>query len=70
MRRSIMKLNYTKLDEKFIDELNEKIKKVEGDIQNLLQIKNKTYDNFFDIMEHLLDDIEKFTFSLQYKLTI
>ncbi|OQY41522.1 MAG: hypothetical protein B6227_04860 [Fusobacteriia bacterium 4572_74] len=64
-----MQLNYKRLDEKFIDELQKKIIKVEDNIEELLEIKDKTYDNFFDVMEHLLDDIEKFSFPLQIEIS-
>jgi len=64
-----MQLNYKKLDENFISELNKKIIKVEGAIKELLKIKDKTYDNFFDVMEHLLDDIEKFSFPLHIEIS-
>lgn len=64
-----MKLNYKKLDETFIDELQKKIIKVENNIQELLKIEKKTYDNFFDVMEHLLDDIEVFSFPLQIEIS-
>lgn len=64
-----MRLNYKKLDEKFIDELQKKIVKVENNIEELLKIEDKTYDNFFDVMEHLLDDIEKFSFPLHIEIS-
>lgn len=64
-----MQLNYQKLDEKFIDELNGKIKQIEITIEELLQIKDKTYDNFFDVIEHLLEDIEKISFPLQIEIS-
>lgn len=64
-----MQLNYKKLDENFIDELQKKIVKVEGNIEKLLKIQDKTYNNFFDVIEHLLDDIEKFSFPLQIEIS-
>lgn len=56
-----MKFNYQSLNENFITEVKKKIASIEAEIEQLLKIENKTYDNFFDVMEHLLNDFDIFT---------
>ena len=64
-----MKINYKQLDDNFIADLKVSIIQIEDKIEELLKIKNKTYDNFFDVMEHLLNEIEKDAFPLQIEIS-
>ncbi len=64
-----MTFNYQDLNEDFIFELEKKISKVEKKIDELLTLKEKTYDNFFDVIEHLMDDIERFCVPLNIEIT-
>ena len=59
-----MRLEYKKLDENFIKELKELIALTEKKIENLLKLENKTYDNFYNEIELLNHEVEKFAFSL------
>ena len=64
-----MELKYKRVDENFIEDFKEKIALAEEKIEKLLELENKTYDNFFDKTEHILDEIEIFTFPLGIEIS-
>ncbi len=50
---------YRKVEEDFIDRLKVKIEEVEGEIEKLLRIEEKSYNNFFNEMELLEEELSK-----------
>ena len=50
---------YKKVEEDFIDKLRVKLEELEGEIDKLLRIEGKTYNNFFNEMEILEEELSK-----------
>ena len=64
-----MRLKYKALDENFISEFKEEILITEKKIEELQKIEKKTYDNFFNEIELVIQTLDEFAFALGIEIS-